>query len=1110
MAEVAEQADSSGSDSEMELALVYGRLDAFVDFGPRSDVRLSCFSQMSSHLMFCPSVGKCPKILNLARFIQSNCCVPKNDFLLEPCTRMMVVLHGPSGPRSIEEALECGDISMFLGEYDIVAFLLWRHVGGEIKVTVSGEWTNPHFTGCGSITYFLRAMARGCMCWNPEGKYLGTSPSKSRTVPRKLLLAPFNEEVIQPHEIPAIESLCDFIKRRAGFSFPRAAGASNSRRLKEFRKSLEKSITTRNILEHCPNPRAASSMCISVGKILDNQIEFGPKELGGHKLDAYKKRSVSLERILVSSVVVYKCSDSEFFRLGCKCCGEDVHNDKGGNYGSVHEALEDAYYSAVYHRLVTMLKDPCLKQVYDSSRIEEYPTIREYPYQIRPHHISLPGNYSHVKTCRRDFSTHDSCLGDDQLILSSIYSECADYDEAGAFQNKAYLFGDLVRSSLLEGKKEHDDLEDIFIEVLGDEEKINLHFHTAVDSSLTLQENDGSWKSTGTHELQTVLVTYLNSVMKVDWRDDSFPTHIPDDLELPQHKDRDILRGILESRSNKFKFLHQLGILPSYLHHAPHTSSVAAMYRALPTVAIPYAFECANKCKNIFTQEGRTSIVPSSVVFVMKSIVPSGNLTNEIKMAIHRDGTTTSITDDGHNNYIVEWIADNSMIGCKDSRISEKNGCDSLLAQLKHGTWVGIDQGVSRSIQRSVRSEVDGYSPRSFSVVSLNPFISRMVSTSDEGKVEHRSTIGLAKLQNAVSIAFFHGTVPHQKAMEKVTNVCFQEGSSEDGFSLKLRTREKHSQSEEVDNVKVFDETSQVRDVRKRRHTTQSNSLGVDNGRGDGTTQVLDRRKRRRKSQVNSSYPIVSVQNIGCNTTKGHRMPASIQASLELPIRVELSKWNCAIGNACNLLASIGQLDESVNDKLLASAHLRESKTMLPRLEQAIRSAGYNVIRLPTNLNFEQLSKHVRMLSLPALVSLRLDYAGVDYQHVVGICPFKSGRPCHSSTQYRIVDGAHPDLRPIDFSISNLDWCCGKASFTSTVEGFVFFPGSRRGRMILDNLKTTYEQIAKQDVPYTSVCFGIEKSHIMPQYVKNLNVVERTVDGYKQLMGEMLATGNSK
>jgi hypothetical protein len=47
-----------------------------------------------------------------------------------------------------------------------------------------------------------------------------------------------------------------------------------------------------------------------------------------------------------------------------------------------------------------------------------------------------------------------------------------------------------------------------------------------------------------------------------------------------------------------------------------------------------------------------------------------------------------------------------------------------------------------------------------------------------------------------------------------------------------------------------------------------------------------------------------------------------------------------------------------------------------------------------------------------------------------------------------IIDGAHPDCKPMSFDSVNLAWCAGGISSTSRYSGFAFMPNAKRSEEI--------------------------------------------------------------
>ena len=77
------------------------------------------------------------------------------------------------------------------------------------------------------------------------------------------------------------------------------------------------------------------------------------------------------------------------------------------------------------------------------------------------------------------------------------------------------------------------------------------------------------------------------------------------------------------------------------------------------------------------------------------------------------------------------------------------------------------------------------------------------------------------------------------------------------------------------------------------------------------------------------------------------------------------------------------------------------------------------------------------------LVPLELNFCSVPYEHVIGISPTISSET--SQVEYHIIDGAHPELKAVNFSQENMDWCGDKElSFDKITNSFAFVPGRNR------------------------------------------------------------------
>ena len=169
------------------------------------------------------------------------------------------------------------------------------------------------------------------------------------------------------------------------------------------------------------------------------------------------------------------------------------------------------------------------------------------------------------------------------------------------------------------------------------------------------------------------------------------------------------------------------------------------------------------------------------------------------------------------------------------------------------------------------------------------------------------------------------------------------------------------------------------------------------------------------------------------------------------------------------------------------------SRDPFKRLKEILRSSKYQVINTPKRMNFQALDKLLRKACLPMLVSLEPQIGETTYKHVIGICPNEPNDG--DEIRYFIVDGSHPKLKAIDFSLENLNWCCGgENSFSVVSEGILFFPTAVRTKQIIENWSTLYHTMEDIQHAGISVCLSIEKvySKYIPEHVGALNIVSRT------------------
>ena len=215
--------------------------------------------------------------------------------------------------------------------------------------------------------------------------------------------------------------------------------------------------------------------------------------------------------------------------------------------------------------------------------------------------------------------------------------------------------------------------------------------------------------------------------------------------------------------------------------------------------------------------------------------------------------------------------------------------------------------------------------------------------------------------------------------------------------------------------------------------------------------------------------------------------------STKFPVKVEIARWNCLSGNAKNLIHSLGHWDKK-SERSMSQLHLQNQQSPAKSMKNILIELGYNVVDLPRDMDYEQLTTLVTKLRLPMLLSLDLDFGEASYGHVIGVCPHKSDDGVKT---FRIIDGAHPDMCPFEYTLKNLSWCCGgDRMFQRTSWAIAFFPGVRRTKDIAYDWKErfkTKEDIQKSGV---SVCFNSSRRCNLQKHVSELNVLDKSREEY--------------
>ena len=168
---------------------------------------------------------------------------------------------------------------------------------------------------------------------------------------------------------------------------------------------------------------------------------------------------------------------------------------------------------------------------------------------------------------------------------------------------------------------------------------------------------------------------------------------------------------------------------------------------------------------------------------------------------------------------------------------------------------------------------------------------------------------------------------------------------------------------------------------------------------------------------------------------------------------------------------------------------------------------------IPSILSYSCLQTFINELGIPMLISLDLIYCSVLYEDVIGISPFISLKT--SQVEYHIIAGAHPEVKAINFSQENMEWCCGKEIIIDEItNGFAFDPGKNRVFEIF-NAKSGYLL-----VPGTAVCLtnsmkrrkreGMNKSDSTYQRMLALNISKKEKSEYVKIWMKLMEEFKNK
>ena len=157
---------------------------------------------------------------------------------------------------------------------------------------------------------------------------------------------------INPYPEPAILTLSNHIRDRKEFN----AKLPNWSWKNLFRIVAKDSFGTASVIEDCPRRlRGDGNKCISLHAILDNFHAFGYK---GDVTQKYKRFEwdsmwLTLESTCLQEMFIFK--RRQRFKVGCRCCGEDITHMLGRDFTSISELLTILPFLAMFHRVLAPL-----------------------------------------------------------------------------------------------------------------------------------------------------------------------------------------------------------------------------------------------------------------------------------------------------------------------------------------------------------------------------------------------------------------------------------------------------------------------------------------------------------------------------------------------------------------------------------------------------------------------------------------------------------------------------------------------------------------------------------------------------------------------------------
>ena len=125
---------------------------------------------------------------------------------------------------------------------------------------------------------------------------------------------------------------------------------------------------------------------------------------------------------------------------------------------------------------------------------------------------------------------------------------------------------------------------------------------------------------------------------------------------------------------------------------------------------------------------------------------------------------------------------------------------------------------------------------------------------------------------------------------------------------------------------------------------------------------------------------------------------------------------------------------------------------------------------------------------------------GPGYEHVISICPHISSKG--SPVQYWIVNGGLPQSQSIEYSLENLEWCCGGTLFMYN-QGLCICTWYPMNKKYPEGDKKKYRNEVELNKSGLTICLEIYHSFDIFHPVGDMNIA-RTPKHTKILLLRML------